>query len=73
MIEIRFVKAFEDKIRSAIEDASFNKENLLQCFQLLDEFHLLFPLDNQNGDREEINRLRQVLTEAIEYVFNMSQ
>ena len=66
----RFIKTFEDEIRSAIKNASFNKEGLLRCFQLLDEFRLLFPLDNQNGDREEINRLRQVLTEAIEYVFH---
>ena len=47
----------------------FNSLMMMMVMPVMN-FTFYFHLTTRNGDREEINRLRQVLTKHIKYVFN---
>ena len=65
------VEEFEKEIVSSIKNASFYKKDMVCHFRDCQSkvMRLLFSLDNQNGNVDEINELRKVLTAAIQKIF----
>ena len=66
------VKHIENEIKTTLKSTSFYRDDLLRYFYYgsAQQPHLIFPLDNQNGDKEEINSLRKELTQMIDKTFD---